>query len=194
VLRSLGTASSVPGTSRDRPVLRRSSASALMRDHRRERAARARLSIHLLAARAGVAMRDIDGSGVLFGCRAGDPARHRSFSGRRRRGRRRRCRWRAGRGMRGRDLVDPVIATVRMPFAHPRLVAPVWCAGLRAQTAHSGAAMVPARISSTRRQPAQRARRFWQALHHGRLVTWEISQAVLRPQIEQIIRATRQPG
>jgi hypothetical protein len=54
--------------------------------------------------------------------------------------------------------------------------------------------MVPPRISSTRPQPAQRARRFWQALHHGRLVAWEISQGALRPQIEQITPATHQPG
>src|SRR6266571_851676 len=52
--------------------------------------------------------------------------------------------------------------------------------------AHSGLVRVPPRISSTRRQPAQRARRFWQALHHGRLVAWEISQYALRPQIAQI--------
>jgi hypothetical protein len=54
------------------------------------------------------------------------------------------------------------------------------------QVAHSGFVRAPPRISSARSQPAQRARRFWQALHHGRLVAWEISQDALRPQIEQI--------
>jgi hypothetical protein len=54
------------------------------------------------------------------------------------------------------------------------------------QVAHSGLARVPPRISSTRLQPAQRARRFWQALHHGRLVAREISQDAVRPQIEQV--------
>ena len=64
----------------------------------------------------------------------------------------------------------------------------------RVQVAHSGLVRVPPRINSTWPQPAQRARRFWQALHHGRLVAREISQGALRPQIEQIILATRRPG
>src|SRR5262249_24615577 len=36
------------------------------------------------------------------------------------------------------------------------------------------------------RRPASGARRFWQALPHGRPVAWEISQDALRPQIEQV--------
>jgi hypothetical protein len=62
------------------------------------------------------------------------------------------------------------------------------------QAAHSGLVRVPPRISSTRPQPAQRARRFWHALHHGRPVAREISQGALRPQIEQITPATHRPG
>jgi hypothetical protein len=63
----------------------------------------------------------------------------------------------------------------------------------RVQAAHSGLVRVPPRINSTRPQPAQRARRFWQALHHGRPVARDISQGALRPQIDQVILAPRRP-
>src|SRR5262249_13551778 len=54
------------------------------------------------------------------------------------------------------------------------------------QIAHGGGGGVPPRISPPGPQPAHCARRFWQALHHGRPVAWEISQDALRPQIEQV--------
>ncbi len=57
----------------------------------------------------------------------------------------------------------------------------------RAQVAQSGLVSVPPRISRTLPQTAQRARRFWQAWHHGSPVILEISAGAGRAQIEQTI-------
>jgi hypothetical protein len=63
------------------------------------------------------------------------------------------------------------------------------------QVPQSGLAVVPPRTGRTLPQPAQRARRFWQALHHGSPVILEISAGARRAQIEQIIvLAGRQAG
>ena len=55
------------------------------------------------------------------------------------------------------------------------------------QAAQSGLAGVPPRISRMLPQPAQHARRFWQARHHGSPVILEISAGASLAQIEQII-------
>lgn len=64
-----------------------------------------------------------------------------------------------------------------------------------AQAAQNGLAVVPARTGRTLPQPAQRARRFWQAWHHGSPVILEISAGAERAHIEQtIVLAGRQAG
>ena len=63
------------------------------------------------------------------------------------------------------------------------------------QVPQSGLAVVPPRTGRMLPQPAQRARRFWQAVHHGSPVISEISAGARRAQIEQVIVfAGRQAG
>ena len=63
------------------------------------------------------------------------------------------------------------------------------------QFPQSGLAVVPPRTGRTLPQSAQRARRFWQALHHGSRVILVISPGASRAQIDQIIvLAGRQAG
>ena len=63
------------------------------------------------------------------------------------------------------------------------------------QVPQSGLAVVPPRTGRMLPQPAQRARRFWQAWHHGSPVISEISAGASRAQIEQVIIFTgRQAG
>jgi hypothetical protein len=56
------------------------------------------------------------------------------------------------------------------------------------QAAQSGAARVPPRTRLKSPQPEHRAQRFWQALHQGRPVALEVSQALTCPQIVHVIR------